>query len=369
MLRLWEASRTVDGDVGILKLASGQLQGIEGDRIRTPMAWPEGVRGAPDWLPKMKHGVVCDPASKALGYAINKRGLGFQYGPDWFFAANSFIFERLVPAQDLLLHGYFDRLDQIRGISPITAALNSFRDIYEGLDYAMAQAKVAQLFAFVIKRNSLKAIEEFQNSEEGATDYHKAVDFNKGTAILELDPADEAAFLQSQNPSQNWQAFMNMVIAASLIALDIPLIFYDCTKGNYSQTRGSWVLYDHSAEAKRQDNRELMEELTAWRLSLWLYRGVLEVPKTLPLEWLMGEWISAGVPWIDQLKEVQAARSSVDGGYDSTPGVCKSLGKDAYRIVDEQAAYLKYRQDAGLPPPGTMAPIPVTYGSEEGTAA
>jgi capsid protein len=359
MLRLLEGARTTDGDVGLLKLASGKVQAVEGDRVRTPMAWPEGQQGAPDWLPKMKHGVVCGEANQALAYAINKRGLGFQYGPDWFFAANSFIFERLVPARDMILHGYFDRIDQIRGISPIAAALNSFRDVYEGFNYALAQAKVAQLFALAIKRNSTKALEEFDSAEGPSADYRKQIDFNRGAALLDLDPGDEADFLESNNPSANWQAFMNLVIAASLVALDIPLIFFDCTKGNYAQTRGSWILYDHSATAKRADNRELLDDLTAWRMAMFLYYGTLQVPDGFPLQKLLGEWISDGVPWIDPLKDIQADGQAVDRGFASTPGICKQNGKNAYRIVDEQASYLAYRVSRGLAPPYPVAPMKI----------
>lgn len=45
MIRLSEARRTIDGDILLVKLATGHLQGIEGDRVRSPMG---GVPGAVD---------------------------------------------------------------------------------------------------------------------------------------------------------------------------------------------------------------------------------------------------------------------------------------------------------------------------------
>ena len=124
-------------------------------------------------------------------------------------------------ARNSWLLGYFDRFDQTRGISPLASALNSFRDTYEGFDLALAQSKVAQLFALAIKRNSIKAVEDLEE-QEGPAKYRDEIDFNRGPVLLELDPGDVAEFLQSNNPSSNWQAFMNLVIAASLKALDIP---------------------------------------------------------------------------------------------------------------------------------------------------
>ena len=243
--RLVEASRCVDGDVLTVKRTSGRLQAIEGDRIRTPLNYGKAVRPlSAETLRKMKFGVVTDDNGAALAYAVNRRGPEVRVGPDLIVPANSFIFERLVPARHAIHVAYFDRFDQTRGISPVAAALNQFRDIYEGFDYALAQAKVAQLFALVIKRGSPEALDEFQTrlSKGGKlTDYKDQIDFKRGPCMLDLDPQDVAEFMQSNNPSANWQAFMNMVIAAALKALDIPYSFYDESHTNYSGSRGAWL--------------------------------------------------------------------------------------------------------------------------------
>lgn len=142
-VRLAEARRCVDGDFGFLKLTGrpgsdfrGKLQAIEADRITTPEDLPADLQPA-----EFVNGVQTSPYGAALKYAICDRG-----------ADGRMTFSRTVPANSLILHGFFDRFDQTRGISPITAALNSLQDVYEGFDYALAKMKVSQLFGLAIYR-------------------------------------------------------------------------------------------------------------------------------------------------------------------------------------------------------------------------
>ena len=181
--------------------------------------------------------------------------------------------------------------------------------------------------------------------------------------MLDLDPQDAAEFMQSNNPSANWQAFMNMVIAAALKALDIPYSFYDESHTNYSGSRGAWLMYGPASDKQREDLREFLDRWCSWRLGLLIFQNVLELPRGFGPERLSWQWIAEG-SWIDPLKEIQASKAEVDAGFNSTVGVAESLGLDAYELADQQAAYLAYRAKLGLPPPGTLQPIPVTYGPE-----
>ena len=358
-VRLAEALRTVAGDVLLVKLANGRLQAVEGDRIRTPISYGTGALPlTPDQLRRMKFGVMTDDFGAAIGYAVNRRGPQYRVGPDLITSPNSFTFERNVSARNAWLLAYYDRFDQTRGISPLASALNSFRDTYEGFDYALAQAKVAQLFALVIKRNSLKAVEAAEE-EDGPSDYRGQIDFNRGPVLLDLDPSDVAEFLQNNNPSSNWQAFMNLVIAASLKALDIPFSFYDESHTNYSGSRGAWLMYDQAAEAKRADLREWLDAWLRWRTGLLIAWGLFDLPVGFDLAGLKGQWIARKVPWIDPLGEIQASKLEVDAGFNSTVRVAEALGLDAYELADQEAAYREYRTTIGLPPPGTLPPVPV----------
>lgn len=348
--RLAEARRTLDGDFFAMKLASGQVQAIEGDRIRTP------IRGAAAGAPSdLEHGVQLGPGGRPLAYALNNRdGFGFA-------------FERMIRAGNLVPLGYYDRFDQSRGISPLATAINRLQDLYEGLDLALAKAKVTQLFALAIFSKRMDAEGEVITSDggtdadsdgtpdEGTEKY--TVDFGRGPIKLELEPGDEAQFLESKSPSTEFQSFSQLCIAIALLSLDIPYTFFDCTKANYSAARQDLLLYDQSAREKRADVREFLDVLTVWRLSLWMADGILVLPPGMTIVDLKWDWVPTGLPWIDPLKEVQADGEAVLRGFTSTARVCKEHGVDAYELVDEEAAYQAYRQERLGKYLAQMAPV------------
>ena len=125
MIRLFEARRTIDGDVFALKLRGGKIQAIEGDRIASPSGRDVGDPTA--WV----NGVKTNGAGRALAYGLCNRTSG-----------GSLEWSRSIRAGSVIQHGFFERFDQVRGISPLASAINSFQDLYEGVDLALAKRKV-----------------------------------------------------------------------------------------------------------------------------------------------------------------------------------------------------------------------------------
>lgn len=344
-LRISEAARTVDGDMLVMKLASRRVQAIEADRIRNL-----GPATTDEWC----HGVKTDAAGADLAYCIGRRR---RWG--------GFEFERIVNAQNALLYGYFDRHDQVRGISPLAAAMNPYQDIWEATDLALAKMKVSQFFALSIFSNRPDPVgvtvpsvgrdtddeeEEGEDEEvETSADGHYDVQLGDGPAKIELEENDRAEFLESRSPSTEFQAFMQTVIAIALKALDIPFNFYDESHTNYSGGRQALLMYEESAESKRFDNRELLDHLCRWRFAMAIADGDLVLPRGVTIDDLRWEWVSTGIPWIDPLKEVNADTQARNAGFDSTVRVCKRGGGDAYQLADEEAKYQAYRASKGLP--------------------
>jgi capsid protein len=321
IIRLAEARRCVDNDCGLLKLTSGHLQAIEGDRIKSPPGFDANVI----------HGVQVDPAGKPLGYAICRRGAG----------TNSFVFERMVPAKNLYLHAHYDRFDQVRGISPLTAGLNTLRDCYEGFDLALAKMKVSQLFGLSIYRDAAEG--GFVTEEDGDGQY--SIDFGKGPLFLDLSPGDRAEFLESKSPAVEQQQFFQTMIQVALKSLDIPYSFYAENYTNYSGARQALLQYEQSADIKRADVRDMLDHLTAWRLGLFIQDG--ELPG-VTLDQLRWEWISKGLPWLDPLKEITAEIQAIDAGLDNPEDIAQRHGKNFYENIDKIAACRAYADSKGV---------------------
>lgn len=330
-VRLYEAHRVVDGDVAGLKIGGiggdrGKIQDIEGDRIRS---------GPPETLPngrKIEHGVITNDAGKALAYQIHRR-----------VGNGGYEFERTVPASSVFMHGFYDRFDQVRGISPIASALNSLRDVYEGFDYALAKAKVSQMFGLKFTRDAAETFDNVTDNTAAGGGYE--VDFGRGPVVLDLDPGDDADFIESRNPSTEFQSFTQAIIMVSLKALDLPYSFYDESFTNFFGSRAALIQYQNSCRDKRADVLDLLRRVTTWRLGMFVDDGILKLPSMMALEDIAFTWTPAGMPWWDPAKEVKGATDAIAAGLRTRTEVrLETHGDDWRDVVDklaEEEAYLK----------------------------
>jgi capsid protein len=330
LIRLVESLRVIDGDALLVKLADGRLQLIEGDRIRTPNVTYDPPAGS-----ATTHGIVTDPAGAALAYAIHTRT-----------TSGGFVYERLISADNAFFHAHYDRADQIRGISPLAAALNTFRDVYEGIEYALAKAKLMQIFGIKFNRQAGDAFPASANGTDTDTGY--SVDFGRGPFILDLDPGDDASFLEAAHPSEQFQHFMATTIALALKSLDLPLCFYDESVTNYSGQRQAILQYEQSATQKRADLQFILDQITGWKLATWIAAGLLQLPPPMTLADVRWEWIGAGMPWIDPQKETAADIAAIKNGLTSRTRILKAQGIEIADVLAELAAETAAIDAAGL---------------------
>jgi len=327
-VRLAEARRTVDGDIGLLKLRNGRVQAIEGDRIRDP-GWP-----ATGW----RHGVKTDQAGKAIAYAIHRR-----------VRPSGFRLDRIVSARFLYLHGYFQRFDQTRGVGLITPALNRLRDLYESFELALAKAKIAQLFALATFRDDtdpLGTVSQQADSEDGSGDF--TVDFGRGPFHLDLSREDRAEFLESKSPPAEFRSYSQWMVLVALKALDIPFSFFSEDFTNFYGSRAGLIQYLQSCRSKRESNQRLLDHLTRWRLSLAVLDGEISLPRGVSIERLRFDWVPAGVPWWNPAQEAKGHLMLLGAGLDTPQRICRETGTDFYENIDAIAEAIDYARRRGV---------------------
>ena len=262
-LRMMEAARIVDGDILTVKFRRGHVQAIEGDRIRNPENQAIGsIVDDIGWV----NGVKIDQHGGHQAYSIHRRK---QSGFDW---------ERTVPKRKAMLHGFFDRFDQTRGISPLTPVINSMKDLYESWDYALARSKVEQLFALAITRTDDwgAGLDDEDDDENNV----RELSFDKGPQILDLDSDEDAKFLSSSSPANSTQDFWHSMIMMTLKALMIPYFFYDEKNTNFFGARSSLLMYIRSVRGWREDIVEFLNEWFCWRLKVGIQNGEIDLPES-----------------------------------------------------------------------------------------
>jgi capsid protein len=349
LLRLGEARRTVDGDMGFLKLASGELQAIEGDRVRDPSGQGPYLPGEPKSGKKWIHGVLCDETGRALAYAVHKRT-----------GVNSYEFERSITASRMAWFGYYERFDQVRGISPITTALNPLRDTYEALDYAIVKAKISQLFGIKFTRAATEAGGELSGGVDSDGNEDKSsysVDFGRSGFALDMDPGDNAEFMESSTPSTQFQEFVKTSINIALKALDIPYSFWDESYTNFFGSRAAWLHYRTSCKSKWRDAIELRRKIALWRLSLWIVDGTIPIKKSQTIRDLAFEFIPAGFPWWDPSKEINGAVQEIKAGFNTPQQICRERGTDYYDNLRQIRKAMDAAEEEKVPIEWAFAPV------------
>lgn len=355
LFRIVEARRVLDGDTLLIKLNDGRLQGIQADLIRDPKS---ARRGEENWV----NGVRIGKFGQALEFGVQARKSDTQ---------NEDL--RRVKARNAIHYGFFDRYanDQVRGVSPLVAALNPMRDIYENIGYALAKAKVSQLFALAFYRDAEESAGWVESDpDRGESDVDEdgdgdndpkgyKVDFGGGPVVLDMDPGDRAEFLESNQPSNEFQDFHTLVLQASIKALDIPFSFYDEAHTNFFGSRAAWLHYERSCEDKRNDQKEMRSDYTYFEVASGVRSGELELPRGMNVGEVQFEWVPRGMPWWDPSKEINGHVQAIRGGLDNPQRICRATGTDVFDNIDQIAKVLEYAKEKGVPLEYALAEQPL----------
>jgi len=335
LTRLMETRATVDGDGFSVKLASGQLQGISADRVRTPTAKIDIAQGY-----DIVNGVIIDQGGAMVGICVHNRN------------GSGYVFDRVIPGENIIQHGYFDTEEQIRGVSPLASSLNVFRDLLEASEYNLISAKIRAMFGLKITKPDTQPM-----PGDGTSTSEYSLD--ELPLMLNLDPGQDAEFMESgAHPSDQFQHYMQVMLGVAMKGLDIPMSFYDESLANYSSSRSAWIHYNISAENKRANLRRVLDEITIWKLATWVAAGMLTLPQGMRVSQLNWEWVSHGVPWLNPLQEVNADIAGVNSSLTSRQRLCRERGEDWYEVVKELKAEQDKLIELGLSP--TATPLPIT---------
>ena len=357
LFRLAESRRVLDGDTLLIKLNNGRLQGIQADLIQNP---DQQVLGT--WV----NGVKINSVGRPIAYGVHRRtdNARTQYA-------------RNINAINAIHYGFFERYasDQVRGVSPLVSALNPLRDVYENFTYALAKAKVSQLFALSFYRDSQDSagyVEEDETRGHGDVDGDHVeeptgykVDFGSGPVLLDMEPGDRAEFLESRQPSSEFQDFTQLVIQVALKALDIPFSFYDESHTNFFGSRAAWLHYERSCKDKRDDQIEMRTNYTRWKITQWIRDGRLALPSSMQIRDVRFEWVPRGMPWWDPAKEINGNVQAIKAGLDNPQRVCRATGTDVFDNIDQIAKVKAYAEEKGVSLDYAMQAEPVVMQEDD----
>jgi capsid protein len=383
MFRMFEGEKVTAGDAAIVKLADGRLQAVESDLMAMPKAgrWLAGKKRHED-IPKR----VLDSVDSATGVVMDARRPGrvAQYcicnrQPD----GKSVTFDHLEDAENVIFDGYYTRFSsQVRGVSPLSSAINSIQDVYEGVDYNLAKAKVHALFGIAMMRDYAGASSD-QEEVDGyggasglamGTDEAKtgAAETEAGTKVIsataqELQPGQMMTIdmdtrgridtIESKTPSTEFKNFTEFAIRLSMLALDIPYTAFDSRSASFSGMIADQNLYEVSCRWKREKNQWKRYEYSDWLLlRAWddpdwrigqtaIAAGITRIRELQELV----EWVPAGFPWLQKIQEVEGDGKAIALALDNPIDAARRRGGDVFRNIDKTKQVIEYARAAGVP--------------------
>lgn len=344
LIGLIESHRAVDGDVGILRLSNGKIQIVEGDRIRNPSGTDFDRE---EWV----HGVKVNAYGRALAYSIHKRKEFGGFEP-----------ERVVSAKNFDLLGFYTREDQIRGESLMAPAVRFFQQLYDSIDLALAKQRLEQAFGLAATLEDTSGFLPGSDTPEAAAAAERENEFARratdvfgpGIMTMTLRPGEDVKFLESQNPSQNFQSFCENVIRLVFAAFDIPYSFYDGSKTNFYGSEGEFEQYIDSVEKKQQPTIEMLNEwIVDWLLPNWILDGLIDLPQGWTVEDIAADvgWMGAGMPSWRLFRNVKEILLALQSGLLPPSEIVGDYGYDIKRNLQDIARLRQAAAELGVSVP------------------
>ena len=390
MFRLFEMEKVVGGDAGLLKLPDLKLQSIESDLICKGTDAPTNVNNS---------GLVTDAKGRVLEYAICRRGEN----------GGKPQHDHLEPTSNLIFDGYWTRFSsQSRGVSPLTTAINTVQDISESFEYNIIKAKTHALFGIAISRDpegvgsmgaasgqqdvrawvaevwtwdvgewcsyggvlySCQATHSTTSASVFATDLAAGKWAQDTTAtptnlnpseinLLDLNAGEKAEILESKTPSTEFVNGSYLFIQIAMLALDIPITCFDSRRSSFSARIADLNEYEVSSTSKRTKNRYVRQAYSDWVLAtLWhdpkdawnLRRTAEKAGFNLRQLQQSIEWVPAGSPWLDKLKQVMGDQQAVNMMLDNSIDAARRRGSNVFDNIDKQAKVIAYATKMGVP--------------------
>ena len=400
MFRLFEMEKVLSGDAGLLKLEGLKLQAIESDLIaKGAIAENATEQQRKEITTVNDSGLVKDEEGRVQAYAVCQRG---KNGGDP-------IFDHLEPVDNLIFDGYWTRFSsQLRGISPLTTAINTVQDIHEAFEFNLIKAKMHALFGVALTREAPAggdmgfASGAAQSRAWTATAYtwtagdyctygnkiyycnetHStttssvfATDLAAGYwtqdtdgSGLDIDPrsinlidlpqGSDVKVIESGTPSAEFVEGSYLFIQIAMLALDIPITCFDSRRSSFSARIADLNEYEVSNDYKRTKNRYVRQDYSDWLLAsiwnspdtAWPLRQVATAAgmKLRDVQEEV-EWVASGSPWLDKYKQIQGDELGIAIGLDNAIDACRRRGANVFENIDKQSEVIKYAQEKGVP--------------------
>lgn len=326
--KLTISHRAIDGDLGFIFLKNGQIQAIEPDRIETPSDKNKDKQ--------VISGIRTSKSGVILGYYVVPRTNG---GPANLNKS------RFIPRENFLHCYQPGRIDQLRGIPDLAAALDKLRDYDETDEAIICKIKDDAYQQFKRTTNNPTANNRARGSQVIAQadgkNRQKFEQHEWGQEHILLEGEDLQAF-ESKTPNSQVVPFLKhqlQAIAASLnISYEILMLIF--TEGSFSSQRAALIHNQHTFLTWHGwINRVFNQPLWNWRIAKAMKDG--ELPQA-PIdangrsEWFQVSWSLPKFDWVDPNRQSLADEKNLDMCTTSVSALNRKAGTELTDVITQK---------------------------------
>ena len=323
----------------------------------------------------MRQGIILNGWGQPKAYRVYKVHPGDLF--PWQGSANL----KTIDAANMLHVKQVDRIGQLRGVSTLASVITRIEDLKDYEESERIAAKIAASMAAYIKKGMP---DEYQPSLDAENNIvRRSLRFQPGMIFDDLAVGEEIGMIDSSRPNQNLSAFRDGQLRA--MAAGIGASYSSLSKnynGTYSAQRQElveqWIHYAALAETfTAQFVRPVWERFVAMaRLSGRLNQAWLNQCNADSVDDAL--FVAQQMPWIDPVKEAEAASLLEANVYISGPEIIRRRGGNPQTVLDQQKKWVQLRKDAGLDVPAAAtkparlqpaAPDPAQSPAQQGTSA
>jgi len=338
--QLTGSHRFVEGDLGYVLLKNGQVQPIEGARIKTPTEYKED--------PRVTAGIRTTPGGLVLGYYVCDRadGGGAVSTEKWRYIRRENFIHCFNPG----------RIDQGRGVADLATVVNKCRDYDETDNYVLNKIKVdaEQQFKRITQtgRAGERSRGGYTRTETDDMNPQRVIKTEWGT-VHNLLPSEDLQAFESKTPNAQYVPYLEHELKAIAMAIGIPyeylmLIF---TSGSFTAQRAAMLHANHTfTEIHTWLEKAFLNRLYNWRVAKAIKDGAIKPapvdPDTGLSQWHRKEWSLPYFPALDPAKQAKADETRYKNGKGSIESQLRSEGRSRDTVFSEKGADIQAAIDA-----------------------
>lgn len=257
-----------------------------------------------------------------------------------------------IESKDIIFLWTKRRPSQIREVSEMASTLNRIRDVNSYMEAVAIKERVAACLSAFIKRalptggygrDSAKTVKN--SSYSGKT-------LSPGM-IMELNPGDDVAVVTPPGQGSSAADFIGLQqrLAGAGQGLSYEAVSRDMSQTNYSSARQGLLDDQKTYEIEQLF---LVDHMLTDIYESFLISAVLSGKLIIrdfwnnQKEYLKHSWTSAGMKWIDPLKEANANKVALESGQTTLAEIAASRGSDWKDVIDQRALENEYAASKGV---------------------